>query len=214
MVAKCTLGAVTKRLILIFNIFALVAAVHAVDGAMTEEAVVDEDDEPPHESVLPHVTITDEMKVGIFFDQLRVDYSIIDPANIVQSIRPWDQYIRQYSREYGVDPNLVRAIIYAESKGDPYRISRNGAVGLMQIMPSTADFLGIDNVLDPEENIKAGVMYIAWLAKDYDEEYALWAWNAGPGRIEQNKMPTETKRFIVEVLSVKTFLRDDMNSTI
>jgi hypothetical protein len=57
-------------------------------------------------------------------------------------------------------------------------------------------------------------MYIAWLAKDYDEEYALWAWNAGPGRIEQNRMPTETKRFIVEVLSVKTFLRDDMNSTI
>lgn len=207
MLSPGSLSPVTKRLILIFNIFVFVAAVHVIDNTMTVEAVLDQDDEPPHEVALPHVTMTDEMKVGMFFDNLRIDHTKIDPKGIIQSISPWESFIKQYSKEFGVDPDLVRAILYTESKGDPYRISRNGAIGLMQIMPATADFLGFSDVLEPEENIKAGVMYIAWLVKHYDEEYALWAWNAGPGKLEDNKMPVETKRFIVEVLSVKTFLK-------
>ena len=48
----------------------------------------------------------------------------------------------------------------------------------------------------------------------YDEEYMLWAWNAGPSRIRKYHLPGETKKFIVEVLSVKTFLKDDKNKTI
>ena len=209
-----TMNFFKTRYIVLLNILSFVAAFHAVDISMTDEAAIIDEVLPPHEVLLPHITVTDEMKIGMFFDKLRIDYSIIKPKNIMRSINPWEPYIQQYSGEYGVDSDLVRAIIYAESKGDPYCISHDGALGLMQIMPSTADFVGIRNVLDPEENIKAGVKYIAWLVKNFDEQHVLWAWNAGPSRISKHQMPGETKKFIVEVLSVKYFLKDDKSNTI
>ena len=209
-----TMNSYKTRYVVLLNILAFVAAFHAVDISITDETVIIDEVLPPREVLLPHITITDEMKIGMFFDKLRIDYSIIEPKNIVQCISPWEPYIQQYSGEYGVDSDLVRAIIYAESKGDPYSISHNGALGLMQIMPSTADFVGISNMLEPEENIKAGVKYIAWLVKHFDEQHVLWAWNAGPARIRKHQMPSETKKFIVEVLSVKFFLKDDKGKTI
>ena len=131
-----------------------------------------------------------------------------------ERISPWEPYIGRYASQYRIDPDLVRAIIYAESKGDPYSVSRNGALGLMQIMPTTADFVGVGNLLDPEENIKAGVRYIAWLVKQYDERRVIWAWNAGPSKTNRKIMPGETKRFIVEVLTVKSFLKDTQGTAI
>ena len=76
----------------------------------------------------------------------------------------------------------------------------------MQIMPSTADFLGFDNVLEPEENIRAGAKYISMLMDRYELTHTLWAWNAGPSRVQRRHLPGETRKFIVEVLTVKTFL--------
>ena len=214
MVSKGKLGSVTKRFIILFNIIAFTAIIFALDKTMTFEVEAEAEVSQPREASLPHITITDEMKVGMFYDGLRIDHSVINPKDIVKSINPWESYVQRYSGQYSVDPDLVHAIIYAESKGDPYSISKDGAVGLMQIMPSTAAYFGISDVFDPEENIKAGVMYIDWLVKHYDEEYMLWAWNAGPSRIRKYHMPGETKKFIVEVLSVKTFLKDDKNKTI
>ena len=119
--------------------------------------------------------------------------------------------IIHFSELYGVDSDLVRSIIYAESKGDPYKISRAGALGLMQIMPSTAEITGISDLLDPEKNINAGVKYLAWLKKLHDEPRLLWAWNAGLTRLKKNILPGETKKFIVEVITVKSFFKDDNN---
>ncbi len=161
--------------------------------------------------VIPNITLTDEIKTGMFLDMLEIDISIISPRKIFESISPWEHHIKRYCASYGVDPDLVKAIIYAESKGDPFVISRDGAQGLMQLMPRTADFMGISNPFDPEENIKAGVKYIAWLVKNsekYDDPYLLWAWNAGHGMINKKKIPRETRKFIIEVLSVKTFLKE------
>lgn len=166
---------------------------------------------------IPNMTLTHEIRAGIFFDGLRIDTSMIKLKDINKSIISWEHYVKKYSSKYGVDPDLVRAIIYAESKGDPFVISRSGAQGLMQIMPVTADFMGINNPFDPEENIKAGVKYIAWLVRNSeinDEAYLLWAWNAGPSMISKNIIPGETKEFIIKVLSVKTFLKEDKNRTI
>ena len=166
--------------------------------------------------VIPTITLTNEIKAGLFLEGLRIDTSMILPGKIVECISPWEKFIEKYSAKYGVDSDLVRAIIYAESKGDPFVISRDGAQGLMQIMPETADFMGINNPFDPEENIEAGVKYITWLVKHkkkYDEAHLLWAWNAGPGKTERKIMPHETKNFIIEVLSVKTFLKEDKNIT-
>ena len=165
-----------------------------------------------HEDIsIPTITLTDEIKAGMSLDQLTVDFSTIDPATIMESISPWNGYIEPYAARYDIDPDLVRAIIYAESKGKPDVVSRRGALGLMQLMPVTVNSMGVGDPFDPEENIRAGIKYISWIIKyhsDDNEKHLLWAWNAGPGKFSRLIIPDETKRFIVEVLSVKMFLKE------
>ena len=209
-----------KWIINLLNLVIFIIAVYALDFIELNraESVEFEEIRIMHKDiVIPNVTLTNEIRAGIFLEGLRIDTSIIRPKHIVESISPWEQYIKKYSSVYGVEPDLVRAIIYAESKGKPSVVSRDGALGLMQLMPITANFMGISNPLDPEENIKAGVKYIAWLVKNsekYDDTHLLWAWNAGPSMIGKNIIPGETKKFIIEVLSVKTFLRYGRDTTI
>ena len=197
------------------NLFVFVTALfvlNTIDKGETEPVFVPEIQVVHGDIVIPTITLTNEIKAGLFLAGLRIDTSKISPRKIVECISPWEKHILKYSTKYGVDPDLVRAIIYAESKGDPLVISRDGAQGLMQIMPATADFMCISNPLDPEENIKAGVKYITWLIKHknkQDEAHLLWAWNAGPGKTDRKIMPHETKNFIIEVLSVKMFLKED-----
>jgi len=215
MVSKSQMRAGGTITLVLCNVLVLAAAFHAAD-AVVQKSVDDEslmnpalpyDLDPPSETELPNQTVTKEMKVRMFFDELRVDHSLIDPDLILQCISPWEPYIEKYSAAYDIDPDLVRAIIFAESKGDPYTISRNGAVGLMQIMPVTSEFMGIDDPLDPEQNIKAGTGYIAWLIKYFGESHVLWAWNAGPTKMSQHTMPRETKQFILTVMSVRSYLK-------
>jgi soluble lytic murein transglycosylase-like protein len=129
-------------------------------------------------------------------------------GNILEIVRPWQMYIRKYSLEFGVDPDLVTAILYIESKGDPNSVSRKGAMGLMQITPATANHLGIIDVFDPEQNIKGGVKYIAHLIRTYDESSALLAYNAGTGILDQDRIPVETKQFVERVQFLRSFLKD------
>lgn len=129
-------------------------------------------------------------------------------GNIREIVRPWQTYIRKYSLEFGVDPDLVTAILYIESKGDPNSVSRKGAMGLMQITPATANHLGIVDVFDPEQNIKGGVKYIAHLIRTYDESSALLAYNAGTGILDQDHIPVETKQFVERVQFLRSFLKD------
>ena len=162
--------------------------------------------------VIPHMTLTPELRAGMFLERLHIDTSVFASDEIEKRLMPWDKYVTRYSARYGVDPDLVRAIIYTESKGKPFAVSRVGAQGLMQLMPVTANSMGINNPLDPEENIRAGVKYIAWLVKNgyqHDNSHLLWAWNAGPTMKGKNIIPEETRKFIVEVLSVKRFLEED-----
>ncbi|MFC1512314.1 lytic transglycosylase domain-containing protein [Candidatus Latescibacterota bacterium] len=162
--------------------------------------------------VIPNITLTDDIRTGMFLDRLTVDTSLIDPSAVMESISPWNPYIERYAAKYDIDPDLVRAIIYTESKGRPDVVSRRGALGLMQLMPVTAHSLGMKNPFDPEENIQAGIRYISWLImyhSDGDEKHLLWAWNAGPGKFNRRVIPDETKKFIVEVLSVKKFLKEN-----
>ncbi|MFQ5927906.1 MAG: transglycosylase SLT domain-containing protein, partial [Terriglobia bacterium] len=72
-------------------------------------------------------------------------------------------YIEQVANEHGIDPRLVHAVIEVESSWDPGAISRKGAVGLMQLLPATGRRFGARNLLDPKENIAAGVRYLRFL---------------------------------------------------
>ena len=94
---------------------------------------------------------------------------------------PLDQLVIQSSRKHGVDPRLVRAIITHESGWDPEAVSRAGAIGLMQLMPGTADLLGVDPH-DPAQNIEGGVRYVAGLLDSFggNLDAALVGYVGGP----------------------------------
>ncbi len=95
--------------------------------------------------------------------------------------------IDQIARNIQIDPDLIKAIIMAESGGNPFAISPKGALGLMQLMPETANELSISNPFDPEENIRGGTKYLSWLLKTYNGDLlsALAAYNAGPGTVKK-----------------------------
>ncbi|SJZ58580.1 lytic transglycosylase domain-containing protein [Megasphaera cerevisiae] len=102
----------------------------------------------------------------------------------------YEAAIQQYSKEYGVDPNLARAVIKNESGFDQSAISPAGAVGLMQLMPDTAAELGV-NPYDADDNIKGGIMYLRKMldAADGDPQLAVQMYNAGPGNPGGADMP-------------------------
>ena len=89
------------------------------------------------------------------------------------------------AERYDVEAALVMAIIHAESHYDPNAISHKGARGLMQLMPRTAEWLGVIDSFDPKENVDAGVRYFKRLLHLFqgDQELALAAYNAGPGNV-------------------------------
>lgn len=97
----------------------------------------------------------------------------------------WDDVIEEQAREHGVRADLVRAVIQVESAFNPRARSRVGAMGLMQLMPGTAEELGVTNPWDPEQNIRGGVTYLRSLLDQFggNEELALAAYNAGPNAV-------------------------------
>ena len=127
------------------------------------------------------------------------------PPRAIASSR-YDDLIREHANLHGLSPDLVRAVIQAESNFNPYAISPKGAMGLMQLMPATARELGVANPFHPEDNIRGGVSYLAGLLARYDHnvELALAAYNAGPGSVERyGAVPPyrETKNYVKKITS-------------
>jgi len=94
---------------------------------------------------------------------------------------PFEHIIHHAAATHQVDPDLIKAIIMAESRYNPKAVSKRGARGLMQLMPVTAKSLGVEDSFDPEDNINGGVMYFKKLLDRFDGnvEFALAAYNAG-----------------------------------
>jgi len=118
---------------------------------------------------------------------------------------PYHGIIIQVAGRYEVDPHLVRAIIFAESGFNPKAKSKKGARGLMQLMPSTAKALGVQNIYDPHENIDGGVRYFRSLLDrfDGDVQLALAAYNAGSRHVRNYEgIPPfkATRHYIKKVL--------------
>lgn len=116
-----------------------------------------------------------------------------------------DAAVTAASIQHGVDANLIRAVIRAESSGNPLAVSHAGAMGLMQLMPTTARNLGVTDPFDIVQNVNAGTAYLASLLDRFrgDVELALAAYNAGWPRVQQyGGIPpfAETQRYVPRVL--------------
>jgi soluble lytic murein transglycosylase-like protein len=117
----------------------------------------------------------------------------------------YDALIREHARLSGVRTDLVRAVVQVESGYNVYARSPKGALGLMQLMPATAQQFGVRNPFNPIENIRAGVAYLRQLLDRYsnNEELALAAYNAGPGAVDKHgeTVPPyrETRDYVLRV---------------
>ncbi|KAB2935202.1 MAG: lytic transglycosylase domain-containing protein [Leptonema illini] len=113
-----------------------------------------------------------------------------------------EQLIQEESKKQGVSPDLVRAVVKAESNGNPKAVSPKGAIGLMQLMPQTAEMLGVDPH-DPSENLEGGIRFLKQMAGRYgDLDRTLAAYNAGPGAVDRFKgVPPfeETQQYIKKI---------------
>lgn len=130
--------------------------------------------------------------------------STIDWHRTPLNLTAYGQQIRMAAQRYHVDPALVRAVIHAESAFQADARSSKGAQGLMQLMPQTAQDLGVGDAFDEEQNILAGVRYLAGLLERFngDERLATAAYNAGPGAVDRySGIPpyAETRAYVERV---------------
>jgi soluble lytic murein transglycosylase-like protein len=117
-----------------------------------------------------------------------------------------DSYVQEASRREGFTPDLLRAVIQQESGYQPCAVSSKGALGLMQLMPGTADDMGVVDVFDPRENISGGARYLGEMLMRYggDLEKALAAYNAGPARVDKYQgLPPipETMNYVADIMA-------------
>ncbi len=109
------------------------------------------------------------------------------------------------AKNHNVDPDLLDALVNAESSYDPSARSRAGALGLSQLMPDTAKGLGVNDPFDPAQNLNGGAKYLRSLLDKYgDIPTALAAYNAGPGSIDKyGGIPpySETKTYVAKIMA-------------
>jgi len=120
-----------------------------------------------------------------------ISQETISASDVIKNtITVKDRYhniVAEASERYGVESCLVKAVIMAESSYNPRAVSRRGARGLMQLMPRTAESLGVENIFDPVSNINAGVKYLKKLLDYFDNDavLALAAYNAGITKVRK-----------------------------
>jgi soluble lytic murein transglycosylase-like protein len=154
-----------------------------------------------------HLVLSDTPKPGAVTQTFAVDrttaFRTTRPAASRRS-QAFHQLIEDHSAAQGVNSNLVRAVIQAESAFNPNARSVKGAMGLMQLMPGTAAEYGVTDPYNPSENIRAGVAYLKHLLVKFAPrlELALAAYNAGPAAVQKyGTIPPykETRNYVAKI---------------
>ena len=151
------------------------------------------------------VTVPADLVANIVPNEI-VENESADPEE-VRLLPHLESVIQPAAAKYDLDPNLVAAVIWAESSGDPNAVSKKGARGLMQLMPATARELGVGNVLDPGQNVDGGSHYLRRMLDEHDGDLslALAAYNASPDAVRKyGGVPPyrETRDYVGRVLRV------------
>ena len=163
------------------------------------------------------------------FDAIRSNYTgTFNPHKRAErgvktkTVSPYDNLFKKYAKQLGWDWRMIAAVVYQESKFSISSRSHRGAQGLMQVMPQTGNYYGIDNLFDPEQNIQAGTNHLKRLQRIFsrydltqDEliKFTLAAYNAGEGRIMDCRNFASTKGFDNnnwnDIVKVIPMMRDD-----
>jgi soluble lytic murein transglycosylase-like protein len=162
-------------------------------------------------SVLKQVTsVTGKTAVpGAFFTVPWLDTMaspVIPPLCDAMATLELDQLIEKNSKEQGVKPDLIRAVINQESGNRPCAVSSKGAQGLMQLMPETATELGVGDPFNAKQNVEGGTKLLKQLLAKYKGDVALTlaAYNAGSGRVDRDggipNIP-ETMAYVTQILA-------------
>jgi len=140
------------------------------------------------------------------------EISSVNPSNqSLNRLNKYEDIINEASETYGVDKNIIKSVILAESSAKENAVSSANAKGLMQIIDSTAKYLGINNVFDPKQNIMGGTKYLGELLRKYNGnlKFALAGYNSGPGNVDKyNGIPpfSETQTYVKRVIGyLKSF---------
>lgn len=139
---------------------------------------------------------------------VRLREGVKSPVRVNKANRKrYSPTIDRIANEHRLDPALVHAVISVESGYNPQALSPKGAMGLMQLMPATAQRFGVTDPYDPAANIDGGVRYLRWLMKLFDNHrLALAAYNAGENAVKRHKNTVppypETQHYVVRVLDL------------
>lgn len=118
--------------------------------------------------------------------------------------------INEAAERYKLSPLLIESIIKVESNYNPRAVSNKGAMGLMQLMPSTAREIGVKKPFDPYQNIIGGTYYYRLMLDRFgDHKKALQAYNCGPGCVENGYIPEETRDYAKNVVRVYKNLKQE-----
>jgi soluble lytic murein transglycosylase-like protein len=142
----------------------------------------------------------------------RPDYDGTYPRYSKQEIH---RAIAWYAKKYRLDPALLHAVIKTESDFLQHAVSRNGAVGLMQLTPATAAMLRVNDVYDSIQNIRGGAKQLRHLLNLYQGDLPLAAYNAGVHRVKDHKVPRirETRAYVRKVLRYYEVFRSHPQSS-
>lgn len=167
---KTSAGNIASGIFSFIMIFFLIGVTSRINYEYKQDIVVSEDQAPYIKEVIQN-----------------------KPKKIILDFKPnkrernYHNIILEAGNRYDVDPALIKAVIMAESSYDPMAVSKKGALGLMQLMPNTADELNVGDPFNPVHNVNAGVKYLKGLLNEFegDLELAVAAYNAGSKKVRE-----------------------------